>query len=62
MGETELDESIFTLAYFSKGRLDAEWAEQLGYRRRTWFLERLLTQLEREVKALERMERNLKRK
>lgn len=61
MGETELDESIFALSYFSKGRFQPDWIETLGYRRRVWFMDRLQRQLEREVREMEKMEKNLKK-
>jgi len=61
MDERELDESVFCLAYFSKGRLDPEWIEKLGYRRRVWYLDRLHQQLEREVRAMERAQRGMKK-
>jgi len=60
MGEEELDESVFCLSYFSKGRLNPEWVEQLGYRRRVWYMERLHSQLSKEVAQMEKMEKKFK--
>ena len=62
MGETELDESVFCLSYFSKGRFQPAWAERLGYRRRVWFLDRLHQQLELEAREMEKIEKELKKK
>lgn len=62
MEERELDESVFCLAYFSKGRFQPDWIERLGYRRRVWYLQRLSDQLDAEVKEMKKIERKMKKK
>jgi len=48
MREEEIDDSVATLAYYSKGRFNPQWIETLSYRRRFFYTAWLRKQLVRE--------------
>jgi len=51
MGEEDLEETIATLTYYSKGRFNPAWVETLGYRRRFFYMRWLRKQLQAEERA-----------
>lgn len=54
MTEEQIDESIATIAYYSKGRFNPSWVETLGYRRRLYYASWLRKQLVREEQAMKK--------
>lgn len=55
MDEGEIDGAIFDLVYYSEGALTPQWAETLGYRRRSFFVDRLKEALDAKAKEIEKM-------
>lgn len=55
MTEEQIDDSIATLAYYSKGRFNPTWIETLGYRRRLYYLAWLRKQLVREEREMKKL-------
>ncbi len=54
MTEEEIDDSVATLSYYSKGRFPPQWVETLGYRRRYYYMKWLRRQLNHEKKEIDK--------
>lgn len=60
MTDDEIEDSIATLAYFSKGRFNPQWVESLGFKRKMFYTRWLRKQLIVEHKAMKEAMRKLK--